>query len=150
MPDRSANPLTCSRPEDLRWLVGSWCGEVQEESVDEHWHAPAFGMMYGCFRWARSGGIWLLELMTIDQVGPHTMLRLKHFDRNLCGWENRDECKSFALVESSNNWAVFLQRETSRPVWLIYEREGDLLNSWFESEDHLQQTIFRYRLSAVP
>jgi hypothetical protein len=44
------------------------------------------------------GSVSFYELMTISEVGSTLLLRIKHFDRELRGWEEKDKSVEFKLV----------------------------------------------------
>lgn len=103
---------------DLSWLAGSWEGEGIEGAPALEGYAPAAGgQMVGHFRQLnKDGSVMFYEIITIVQDGNSLAYRLKHFNADLTGWEEKDKVVVFPLS------AVGKQR------WdfsgLAYERTG--------------------------
>jgi hypothetical protein len=53
------------------------------------------------------------------------VLRLKHFDANLAGWEDKDKSVIFDVVSLSHNEVVFQSRDNTKPIKLAYTRTND-------------------------
>jgi hypothetical protein len=90
---------------DLGWLVGHWRGEALGGVAEEIWLEPEGGTMAGMFRLVQGGRVILYELFTISE--PDLVLRLKHFNADLSGWEERNEVVTFPLVRLGSAEAVF-------------------------------------------
>lgn len=93
--------------EDLSWIAGSWKGEAFGGETEEVWTAPTAGTMMGMFKLVSDSDISFYELMTISQEGPTLLLRIKHFNKDLTGWEEKDESVEFPLVTIKNNTIYF-------------------------------------------
>jgi len=104
----------------LGWLSGHWQGTGFEGLCDEVWLPPADNAMQGVFRLLNDGKTTLTEYMCILETDTATLLRLKHFGRNLEPWENKDEWLTFPLVKAEGQTAWF--------SGLTYQLEGDTLN----------------------
>jgi hypothetical protein len=87
-----------ARVEDLAWLQGQWEGPGLTGPAAEVYSGPAGGQIVGHFRQQRDNGIWFYELMTIVQVGASLEYRLKHFNHDLTGWEEKGTVLKFPLV----------------------------------------------------
>lgn len=89
----------------------------------------------GMLRWQKDGGVFFHEFLTIERQGEHVLLRIKHFDPDLKGWEEKDEAMKCLLVELRAREAVFLQvNDPGR--WVIYRLEtDDRMVSYFEKDD---------------
>jgi hypothetical protein len=132
--------------EDLAWLSGSWQGVREGNPVEEHWSRPAGGSLMGMFRWLRDGQVYMYEFLLIEAEDDNLVFRLKHFNPGMAGWEEKDEALVFDLMSGGPDKAVFKHR--SRPMWMIYRREGeDGLTAILETvKDGLQIPLeFRYR-----
>ena len=91
-------PAPAARVADLAWLAGTWRGEGISGPAEEVYSAPMGGQIVGHFAQSRGDGIWFYELMTIAQVGDSLQYRLKHFNADLSGWEEKGEMVRFPLV----------------------------------------------------
>jgi hypothetical protein len=98
---RTLKPGSSSPParlEDLAWLQGQWEGPGITGPATEVYSAPAGGQMPGHFRQLREGRVWFFEIISIVQVGTSLEYRLKHFNEDLTGWEEKDRVIKFPLV----------------------------------------------------
>jgi hypothetical protein len=87
-----------ARIEDLAWLQGQWEGPGIAGLATEVYSGPAGGQIVGHFRQLRGDGIWFYEIMTIVQAGASLEYRLKHFNQDLTGWEEKGTVLTFPLV----------------------------------------------------
>lgn len=94
-PGQQSPPATLAT---MRWLEGQWVGEAFGGIAEEVWLAPNGGSMPGMYRIVRDGKPWFFELMTIVEERGTIVLRLKHFNADLTGWEEKDEVVEFPLV----------------------------------------------------
>jgi len=84
--------------EDMAWLAGHWTGEALGGTVEEMWSPPRGGAMMGMFRLVKEGETVFYELMTIVAEEGSLVLRLKHFNADLTGWEEKETTVDFPLV----------------------------------------------------
>lgn len=92
---------------EMAWLTGSWQGEGLGGVVEEIWSPPSAGAMVGAFRLVRNGTTAFYELMTLVEHEGSLVLRLKHFNPDLTGWEEKDETVEFPLVGVDGDWFRF-------------------------------------------
>ena len=85
---------------DLSWLAGSWEGEgIDGAPALEAYASPAGGQMVGHFRQLnRDGSVMFYELITIVEEGGSLSYRLKHFNPDLTGWEEKDKVVALSLI----------------------------------------------------
>ncbi|HEX2445685.1 MAG TPA: DUF6265 family protein, partial [Vicinamibacterales bacterium] len=74
---------------DMAWLAGRWVGEALGGASEEIWSEPRAGAMMGMYRLVRDGKPIFYELLTIVEENGTLMLRLKHFNADLTGWEEK-------------------------------------------------------------
>ena len=101
----------------LAWLAGSWVGTGLGGEVEEIWTAPSGGTMVGAFKLLQDGEPSFYELLSILPVGDSLVLRLKHFNPDITGWEEKNDTVAFPLVELGEE-VVFFEG-------LTYRRVGD-------------------------
>lgn len=92
---------------DMAWLQGSWEGEGIEGAPALEAYAPAAGgQMVGHFRQLnKDGSVMFYELITIVEQGGSLAYRLKHFNPDLTGWEDKDKVAVFPLtVSGKGRW----------------------------------------------
>lgn len=86
--------------DQMDWLVGQWEGEgVRGAPAMESWLKPMGGMMVGTFvQEDADGAIMFTEHMYLMQESSTLALKLKHFNADLTGWEEKDDFLTFRLV----------------------------------------------------
>ncbi|MFO0921693.1 MAG: DUF6265 family protein [Pirellulales bacterium] len=92
---------------DLQWIVGTWNGKGLGGNNDEVWSSAESGSMMGMYRHHKDGKIVFYELMIITEEKGSLLLRIKHFDAQLKGWESREESKEFPLVAVEKDAVYF-------------------------------------------
>jgi hypothetical protein len=80
--------------EDYSWLVGSWTGDGFGGISHETWAEPVNGTMMGMYRHIKDGELVFYEFLLLDETG----MRLKHFNPDLTGWEEKDDMTSFEMI----------------------------------------------------
>ena len=99
-PGEKSPPATLAA---LRWLEGHWVGDAFGGVAEETWMAPSGGSMLGMYRIVRDGKPMFFEIMMlVEQQGSLTM-KLKHFNADLTGWEEKDKVVEFPLVAIDKN-----------------------------------------------
>lgn len=98
---------------DYDWLVGSWTGDGFGGISEESWSQPVNGTMMGMFRHISNGEVAFYEFMLLDENG----IRLKHFNPDLTGWEEKDDMMNFKMISSS--------KDKIEMEGLTYERKSD-------------------------
>ena len=115
-------PVTPVAIDHLAWMAGSWYGTVDDDPVDEHWSTPAGGVMMGMFRWLKNDRLYLYELLAIEPEETRLVLRLKHFDRGLNGWEEKGMALAYPLVQVGDQEATFERGGAYRSTRFVYKR----------------------------
>ncbi|MEC8554174.1 MAG: DUF6265 family protein [Planctomycetota bacterium] len=87
--DKPEEPL-----KKCAWIAGIWSGEAFGGQFEETWNRPSGSSMMGMFKIVREGRVAFYELLTIVAKDDSHVLRLKHFDGSLKGWEEKDDRKS--------------------------------------------------------
>jgi hypothetical protein len=84
----------------MDWLVGQWWGEgIGGAPAMESWLPPTGDTMVGTFvQSTEEGGIRFTEHMYLMEEGGSIVLRLKHFNADLTGWEEKGDMLTFRLV----------------------------------------------------
>ena len=107
-----------ARLADLSWLSGSWEGNgIEGAPALEAYATPAAGQMVGYFRQLnKDGSVMFYEIITIVEEGSSLAYRLKHFNADLTGWEDKDKVVVFPLTAATRKRWDF--------SGLVYERTG--------------------------
>ncbi|MFO0942525.1 MAG: DUF6265 family protein [Pirellulales bacterium] len=93
--------------ESLAWIAGDWQGEALGGKFEESWNAPSGNSMLGMFKLVNDGKTTFSEHMSILTKDDSLVLRLKHFDGQLHGWEEKDQTVDFPLVKLTDSEAYF-------------------------------------------
>lgn len=103
--------------EELSWLEGRWIGEGLGGCSEETISAPVGGQIMGMFRQAGADGAPMFyEFYLFGATGDSIALRIKHFNPDMSGWEDKDGYVEFPLVAIEQD-AVYFDG-------LTYKREG--------------------------
>ena len=114
--------------EEMAWLTGNWVGEAFGGLAEDIWSEPVAGAMVGMFRSVVQGEVGFYELFTISEKNNSLTLRLKHFNANLTGWEEKGEVQEFPLIkiENGNAWfegfTILKDGKDGQKIYLAIER----------------------------
>jgi hypothetical protein len=84
---------------DISWICGFWKGEALGGETEEFWSPPSAGHMMGVFRLIRNGELSFCEILSLSEENHTLVLRVKHFDKTLKGWEEKEESMVFELLK---------------------------------------------------
>lgn len=118
---------------DLAWMSGRWIGTIGEDMIEEHWSTPHGGTLMGMHRWLKNDEVYLYEFMAIEPDENNLVLKIKHFNRGLIGWEPKDQSTEFLFEHIGNREVWFLQRDTENFMRMIFKLD--------ESEECLTITL---------
>ncbi len=126
------------RLSDFAFVIGAWAGIEQNATnpmadtptssatISENWTEPVADAMTGVFTWAEGSKILVYEFIVVRQTDEGLIMRFKHFNGDLIGWEQKDEFLELEAVKSAENEITFHQ--TNGDLRLEYRLlEGKLL-----------------------
>jgi hypothetical protein len=138
---KSAQESPKATIQEVAWIAGNWRGEALGGITEEIWSPPSGGSMMCVFRLIRNDQVSFYEICTITEEEGTLIMRIKHFDPVLKGWEEKDEREEFPLVRLSGNRAWF--------SGLTFERISDQeMNVYVQIGDEPgkeQEVKFNYR-----
>ena len=145
-PHTPKNPHTL---EDVSFIAGTWQHEGDGYYIEEVWSKRSGDNMMGMFRFVQEGKGVFYEMMIVEETDEGVVLRLKHFNAGLIGWEEKAEVLSFYLTEVSGSTAVFEQKDKNKR--LRYLKAGDELAVLLEErkDGEWSQEAFKFK-SAIP
>jgi hypothetical protein len=129
---------------DLGFMMGLWQADWSGGLGEERWSLPSGDSMVGTFRFVKDGKGQFYELMLVEQTTHGPVLRLKHFNAGLVGWEDKTKVYSYPLIECHQGAAIFERedkksrltyRRTSKQTLLVVldePRDGKLHSENFE------------------
>jgi hypothetical protein len=139
-PVRAAETAPKATIADAAWLVGSWQGEGMGGITQEGWSAPADGRMIGHFSLIRGGKAVFYELMLIEEHEGGLRFRVKHFDPDFTGWEEKDRSLDFVFLGAEPGVLHF------RSMTLTREGpDGLAIAMRFRNGDTVSEEVLRYR-----
>lgn len=111
----SQNTLTLAKNEvspkatlaDASFMEGHWKGEAFGGTTEEIWTSAMGDSMLFTFRLVVDGKVNFYEIGHILEKEDSLILQLKHFGRDLKGWEEKDETQDFKLVKKEENKLYF-------------------------------------------
>lgn len=150
---RTDNTLALDNPsnmplaviEDVGWLAGHWRTAAFGGHAEEIWSPPFGDSMMGMFKIVRDGSSTLYELFTLVEENGSLVIKLKHFNADLTGWEQADEFVAFPLVRLEPD-AVYFAGLTYRRV------DESTLRAYLalSQEGELSETVFHYDRVQLP
>ena len=104
-------------------ITGNWRGTIGNDTVEEVWSEPLANTMMGMFRWISENKIRFFELILIDVSTGKITIKIKHFNADFTGWEEKDGFVPYELVDLTNTKVTFGSSSPSEQGRLIYERK---------------------------
>ena len=108
--------------DDLAWMAGSWASRDGGKVSEEHWTAPAGGMMLGVHR-DLEGGRAAFEFLRIEERDGKVIYLASPEGRPVTPFELIES----AAPGSAGQRAVFANPEHDFPQRILYWREGGSL-----------------------
>ncbi len=132
---------------DLSFITGLWRAEFGGGLGEEHWSASSGDSMVGTFRFVKDGSAHFYEFMLIEQTNKGLVLRLKHFNPGLIGWEDKAQVHSYPLVEFHKGLAVFEKVDKKSRLTFRRSAKDALLVSLEQNHDGKPESeVFSFKL----
>jgi|SRR5687767_12500424 hypothetical protein len=107
IPAPADQPGPTASLKDFEWLAGEWIGTGLGGVSEEAWSAPSAGAMMGMYRLVVAGKVSFYEFLTLVEERGSVVLKLKHFNPDMTGWEEKDRFVTFRLAKLAPNVAWF-------------------------------------------
>ena len=130
--------------DEIAWLEGQWQGTGLGGESHEAWLPAIGGQMVGIFHQSLEGELQFYEILQFVERDGSLVLRLKHFNRDLSGWEDNsaESAIEFPLVAIEHDTAYF--------SGLTYERVGeDGLNIYLRLRNNGETRIETFELTRI-
>jgi hypothetical protein len=135
----------------LAWVAGRWHGSLGEDVIEEHWSSPEGGTIMGMFRWLKGGKVYIYEFMTFETDGDSLILRIKHFNAGLVGWEEKDASTLFYLDRMEPRNITFDQRRDDANSRISYRLDdADTLVVTLERSGDERSTTLEFHYTRMP
>lgn len=114
--------------EDAGMLVGSWTGTAFGQRFEETWNPPSAGSMVGLFKLHDDDEVSFYELMLMTVEDGTLVMKVKHFNADFSGWEEKPDYAAFRLVKITGDELHFSGLS-------FYRRTDDLLDAYILVRD---------------
>lgn len=123
---------------DAVWLAGNWRGTGLGGFSEETWSPSEGGVMVGTYRLVKDSKPVFYEMMWLLETEGTLILRLKHFNPDLTGWEEKDKTVDFKFVKKGGKRLYFSgltfeqERNDELNIYLaLRQRDGTLKEEIF-------------------
>ena len=136
---------------DVAFIAGHWKGDVGGSLSEEVWTSPAGDSMVGMWRLVTDGQVRVFEFLTIVQDTDGPTFRLRHFDRQGVGREEKDKPIALKLVSWKPGEAAFEGRDATGTgtMRLTYRRTGDATLAVTLEKPNTPPQEFTFRLATA-
>lgn len=129
--------------QDLGWISGYWTGSGLGGDCEELWLPAKDNGMVGTFRFIMNGELIFSEYMNMVEEDGKLSLKIKHFNRDLTPWEEKEDWTIFKFIKSEGQTAYF--------SGITFHRDGDELKIRMAMTDKGVKSIeeFRFKKTAL-
>ncbi|MFX1512483.1 MAG: DUF6265 family protein, partial [Promethearchaeota archaeon] len=78
--------------------------------------------MMGMFRWIKNGKVSFYELIVIDNIEEEITMKLKHFNSDFTGWEEKVDFVHYVLVDVTDSEIIFKPNDPNKKGSLVYKK----------------------------
>lgn len=126
---------------DMEWLAGTWSGDGLGGFSEEIWSQPKGGIMMGMYRMTKADKPVFYELLTLSESEGTLLLRLKHFNSDFTGWEEKDKTVDFRYIRKDDR-RIYFEGMTFEPLG------KDVLNVYVaigQRDGKTAEAVFKYK-----
>jgi len=124
--------------QDVKWLIGNWKGESDFGNYEENWSPSSGKSMLFSFKMWNGEAVVFYEIGHIVEQENSLLLQMKHFDKNLKGWEKQDETENFKFIKIEKNRIYFDK--------ITYEKVSDSeMNVYVFMEENGNELKFNFK-----
>ncbi|NNE68504.1 MAG: hypothetical protein HKN33_18195 [Pyrinomonadaceae bacterium] len=84
---------------DMEWIAGNWGGKALGGNVHEVWTKTDSGQLMGMFSLEQKDKPVFYEFLIFTVEDGQLLLKLKHFNPDLTGWEEKDKFVTFRFIK---------------------------------------------------
>jgi hypothetical protein len=125
---------------DMEWLAGTWKGDGLGGDSEEIWSRPKGGIMMGMYRMTKAEKPVFYELLALSESDGSLLMRLKHFNPDFTGWEEKDKTVDFRYIKKDGK-RIYFEGMTFEPVGT------DALNVYLairQKDGKVEEAVFKY------
>ena len=93
--------------DDVAWITGRWTGTGLDGTCEETWGPACNHHMIGTFRMITTEKFLFFAFADLTEVNGSLTMRVKHFNYDMHGWEDKDDYVEFPLVSITENRIYF-------------------------------------------
>lgn len=113
---------------DVAWLTGRWTGEGFGGWLEEIWSPPVGGQMLATFRMMENGQPIFHEICMIAEESGSLVYKVKHFNPDMTGWEEKNDYVTFNLVKTEPDAVYFsgltmVEKNGQCEIWLAMKQK---------------------------
>ena len=108
--------------EISKLLEGSWRGKIGEDIIEEIWSQSSGNSIMGMFRWVKNSRTNFYGFILITEDSYTLKMKIKHFNEDFSGWEEKDVYVEYKLKEVSDTEIIFSSDDPSEKGQIIYKR----------------------------
>lgn len=123
--------------QDLGWISGYWTGSGLGGDCEELWLPAKDNGMVGTFRFIMNGELIFSEYMNMVEEDGKLSLKIKHFNRDLTAWEEKEDWTVFKFIKTEGQTAYF--------SGITFHRDGDELKIRMAMTDKGVKSIEEFR-----
>ena len=126
--------------KDMEWYTGRWVGEGFGAEVEENFAPAMGGTMIGTFRMVNEEGPVFYEMLLIEPDANSLVYKVKHFNPDFKGWEEKEDHVSFPLIKIEGNRYYF--------DGLTFVNEGDKCTHYLamkQKDGSHKEAVLTYR-----
>lgn len=123
--------------QDLGWISGYWIGSGLGGDCEELWLPAKDNGMVGTFRFIMNGELIFSEYMNMVEEDGKLSLKIKHFNRDLTPWEEKEDWTVFKFIKTEGQTAYF--------SGITFHRTGDELKIRMAMTDQGVKSIEEFR-----
>ncbi len=127
--------------QDMKWLSGTWNGTGLGGTVEEIYSAPQDGVMNGMFRFFSKGKTVFYEWITVAETNGTLIIRLKHFNADMTGWEDKNKTVDFKFVKREKNRYYF----EGQTLEVVDKSSFNIYLAIKHKDGTVSEEIFRYK-----
>lgn len=122
------------------WLEGTWHGEALGGTAEETWSAESGNAMMGMFRLISADNPLFYEFFILAEEENSAVLKLKHFEPDMRGWEEKDEFESFRFIRADGNKFYF----DGLTMINISTEETTVIVAMSKQDRSVEELVFNY------
>jgi hypothetical protein len=127
---------------EMKQLSGTWRGEGLGGTIEEIYSQPQNGAMMGMFRFIEKDKTVFYEFITVLEENGTLIVRLKHFNCDLKGWEEKDQTVDFRFVKKEKN-RMYFEGQTFE---FIGKNALNIYVAIRQNDGSVKEEVFRYKL----